>query len=111
MALWSDWFRGFVRGSVGNQTLYSTPLNHPKIRYAIAECVCLCICDVHCSASPSCALAHNQTLHIDFYQWALRQLAGAGVEEKREREREREGEDEREEQNRVEGRTEQRLQT
>lgn len=44
-----------------------------------------------CVYSPSCALAHNQTLHIDFYQWALRQLAGAGA-----------GEDEKEEQGSVE---------
>lgn len=83
--------QGFSQGFCGkpntNKVLCETPLNHPRIRYASAECVCLCICDVYCSASPSCALAHNQTLHIDFYQWALRQLAGAGVGEKRERER------------------------
>lgn len=83
--------QGFSQGFCGkpntNTVLCETPLNHLKIRYASAECVCLCICDVYCSASPSCALAHNQTLHIDFYQWALRQLAGAGVGEKKERAR------------------------
>lgn len=83
--------QGFSQGFGGkpntNTVLCETPLNHPRIRYASAECVCLCICNVYCSASPSCALAHNQTLHIDFYQWALRQLAGAGGGEKREREK------------------------